>query len=107
LAAIFLNPKVLTAQERDEQLRLMESIIPSERWGVTGGVSASATVAFKNGWLPLNSDDTNWQINSVGWIRGDGRNYFLAMLSTRNPSEDYGIQSLDDISGMLWGQMAT
>ena len=59
-------------------------------------------MALKNGWLPLNASSTDWQINSVGWVHGDGRNYLIALFSTGNPNEAYGIQSLNEISQIVW-----
>jgi beta-lactamase class A len=106
MKAAFFDPEILNSENRGFQLQLMEAVIPSERWGVTSGVPSIATVALKNGWLPLNGTDTNWQINSVGWVRGDGRNYLIALFSTGNPSEDYGIQSLDEISASVWDHMS-
>ena len=89
-------------RDRSYMLHLMESVVPSERWGVSAGVPASATVAIKNGWLPLNAADTDWQINSEGWVHGAGRNYLLAMMSTGNSSEQYGIDTLDDAAALVW-----
>ena len=93
---------LLTDSERSYALGLMENVTPSERWGVTGGVPSQATVALKNGWLPLNASDTDWQINSIGWVSGLRRNYLLAVLTTGNPSEQYGIDTIDQISTMVW-----
>lgn len=102
LHAIVFGGAGLSAADRAYELQLMESITPSERWGVSSGVSGAAVVALKNGWLPLNNSDSDWQINSVGWVRGDGRNYLVAMLSTGSPSEEYGIQTLDAASAVVW-----
>jgi hypothetical protein len=52
-------------------LDLMEHITPSQAWGITGGVPAGVTVALKNGFSIING----WQINSMGWVNGQGRNY--------------------------------
>jgi hypothetical protein len=96
---------LLTRAERDYALSLMENVTPSQRWGVTGGVPASVTVALKNGWLPLKGTDSDWQVNSVGWIHGGGRDYLLAVLSTGNPSEQYGIDTIDQLAAMVWQGM--
>jgi hypothetical protein len=96
---------VLTKAERDYALSLMEDVTPSQRWGVTGGVPASVTVALKNGWLPLKGSDSDWQVNSVGWIHGGGRDYLLAVLSTGNPGEQYGIDTIDQLAAMVWHGM--
>jgi hypothetical protein len=96
---------VLTKTERDYALSLMKDVTPSQRWGVTGGVPASVTVALKNGWLPLKGNDSDWQVNSVGWIHGGGRDYLLAVLSTGNPGEQYGIDTIDQLATMVWQGM--
>jgi hypothetical protein len=102
LRSTFFDRSLLTSADRAFELNLMESVIPSERWGASSGVASNATVALKNGWLPLNDAGTDWQINSIGWVRGDGRDYLIALFSTDNPSEDYGIQTLDDVSKQVW-----
>ena len=107
LKAIFVDSGYLSSQGRAYELQLMESIVPDERWGVSSGVASAATVALKNGWLPLNDAGSDWQINSVGWIRGNGRNYLVALFSTGNPSEDYGIQTLDSVSTLIWGHLGS
>ena len=97
---------LLTNTERRYALSLMENVTPDQRWGVTGGVPAQATVALKNGWLPLNSANNNWQINSVGWVSGSGRDYLIAVLTTGNPTEQYGIDTINQLAAMVWNGMA-
>jgi len=96
---------LLTNAERSDALRLMENVTPSQRWGVSGGVPLQATVALKNGWLPLNSAGTDWQINSIGWISGLGRDYLMAVLTTGNPVEQYSIDTIDQLSAIVWAAM--
>ena len=96
---------LLTDAQRQNALEFMESVTPAQRWGVTGGVPPQATVALKNGWLPLNSARTDWQINSIGWVRGSGRDYLMAVLTTGNPTEQYGIDTIDRLSAMVWGNL--
>ncbi len=96
---------LLSAAERSYALSLMENVTPDQRWGVSGGVPAQVTVALKNGWLPLTSADNDWQINSVGWISGGGRDYLMAVLSTGNPTEQYGIDTIDQLASMVWNVM--
>jgi hypothetical protein len=97
---------LLTKADRSYALSLMENVTPSQRWGVSGGVPAGVTVALKNGWLPLDSSDTNWQINSVGWISGQGRDYLMAVLTTGNPTEQYGISTIDGLAAIIWRDMS-
>jgi beta-lactamase class A len=96
---------LLTSAERDYALSLMENVTPSQRWGVSGGVPAQVTVALKNGWLPLQGTDSDYQINSVGWVSGGGRNYLMAVLTTGNPTEQYGIDTIDQLAAMVWQDM--
>jgi len=96
---------VLPRAAREYALSLMEDVTPSQRWGVSGGVPAQVTVALKNGWLPLHGTGSDWQINSVGWISGGGRNYLMAVLSTGSPSEQYGINTIDALAATVWQRM--
>jgi beta-lactamase class A len=96
---------LLTAAERGYALSLMENVTPSQRWGVSGGVPAQVTVALKNGWLPLDGSGADWQINSVGWISGQGRDYLMAVLTTGNPSEQYGIDTISQLGAFVWAAM--
>ncbi len=96
----------LAASQREYALSLMENVTPDQQWGVNSGVPSGVTVALKNGWLPLDDADDNWQINSIGWVNGGGRDYLLAMLSTGNPSEQYGIDTLNSLGATVWQGMA-
>ncbi len=96
---------LLTSSARSYALSLMEHVTPDQRWGVSGGVPSGVTVALKNGWLPLNAASTNWQVNSVGWVSGDGRDYLVAVLSTGNPTEQYGIDTINALSADIWSAM--
>jgi hypothetical protein len=98
--------EVLDRNDQKYALQLLENVTPSQRWGVSHGVPAGVTVALKNGWLPLDAGNSNWQINSVGWVSGDGRNYLMAVLSTGNPSEQYGIDTLNQLGAMVWSALA-
>jgi hypothetical protein len=93
---------LLTDAERGYALSLMENVTPGQRWGVCGGVPAQVTVALKNGWLPLEGTDGDWQVNSVGWVTGGGRNYLMAVLATGNPTEQYGIDTISRLAAMVW-----
>lgn len=59
----------------------------------------------KDGWLPLNDSDTDWQVNSVGWVHGRGRDYLLVVLTTGNPTEQYGIDTIDGLAQILWNKL--
>jgi beta-lactamase class A len=96
---------LLSTAERGYVAQLMENVTPSQRWGVCANVPPQVTVALKNGWLPLNDAGTDWQVNSVGWVSGLGRDYLVAVLSTGNPTERYGIDTIDQLSGAVWREL--
>ena len=96
---------LLTQPERGYILGLMENVLPAQRWGISGGVPDGATVAVKDGWLPLNNSDTDWQVNSIGWVSGYGRNYLIAVLTTGSPAEQYGIDTVSLLSAHVWQAM--
>ena len=81
---------VLTDSSRSYVLDLMENITPSLDWGATGGVPRGVAVALKNGFAIIDG----WQINTEGWVSGDGRNYLIGVLTNGNASEDYGSRPL-------------
>ena len=83
----------------------MENVEPDQRWGVSAGVPPGVRVALKSAWVPLTPADTDWQVNSEGWIAGDGRDYLVAILTTGNPDEQYGIDTINTVSALLWPAM--
>jgi Beta-lactamase enzyme family len=96
---------LLSKSARSYALSLMEHVTAGQRWGISGGVPAGVTVALKDGWLPLDAAATNWQVNSIGWVYGDGRDYLIAVLSTGNPTEQYGIATVSALSSLVWNAM--
>jgi hypothetical protein len=97
------NP-LLTDGSRSYELDLMTHVDPTQSWGVSAGVAPAATVAIKNGWLPL--DAGGWQINSIGYVNGEGRNYLVAVMSDGNASEAQGIDSIEGLSDLIWKELA-
>jgi Beta-lactamase enzyme family len=94
---------VLTSASQAYELGLMEHVDADQAWGVSAGVAAGATVALKNGWLPL--DSGGWQVNSVGYIDGAGRDYVIAVL-TDDDTEANGIAFIQGLSGLIWQTLA-
>lgn len=94
---------LLTTTSRDYELNLMEHITPGEAWGITTGVPAGVTVALKNGWNPVTGI---WEINSIGWIDGAGRDYIVAVLSWGQATPEAGIDVVNNLSPLLWNALA-
>jgi hypothetical protein len=101
LRAIVQPSPILDAASQRYELGLMGNIESSQAWGITAGVPDGVTVYLKNGWLPL-EDDGDWQVNSIGWVDGDGRDYILAVLTKNNATEGYGIDTIDGLSQLVW-----
>jgi hypothetical protein len=88
---------------RDSELYLMTQVVPFEHWGVSSGPPTDVSVALKNGWVPIVGDD--WQVNSIGAIDGEGRDYLLAVLTSGNVGENYGIDTIEAISRLVWSSL--
>jgi hypothetical protein len=110
----------LNAGDRAYALGLMEHVEPFEAWGVSSGpaqpggtatstlqapLPATVTVALKNGWAPR-PGIVAWQVNSIGLLSGDGRDYLIAVLTNANPNEAYGIATIDGIAARVWSALA-
>lgn len=95
---------VLSPAARAYARQLMGTVVSWQRWGVTGGVPAGVSVQLKNGWLPRSTH--GWRVNSVGHVSGSGRDYVIAVLSMDNPTMDYGIASIEGVSGAVWRTLA-
>jgi hypothetical protein len=98
--------KVLTTADRQYGLNLMEHVEPGQNWGVSSGVGPGTVVALKNGWLPRSPDlASDWQVNSIGWVFGHGRNYVLAVLTSGSQTEAEGIATIGIISSEIYAEL--
>jgi beta-lactamase class A len=105
LVSKFAYPNaVFTEADRRYGLSLMEHIEADQSWGITGGVPAGTTVALKNGWVPI-PPSNRWQVNSIGWVFGHGRDYVLAVLTDDNPTEGYGIETIQAIAARVFADL--
>lgn len=103
---------VLSNTSRFYVLWLMSKVIPSQRWGVPAGAPADVTVSVKNGWLP-DPFTGRWHINSIGAFRSLGiyrsRHivYQIAILTDGNPSENYGISTIQAAARVINREIAS
>ena len=96
-----LNGEILDGPSRALALRMLDSVIPEQRWGVTAGTDLESGdhVALKNGWYP---GDEGWRVNSVGIIRPrTGPDYAIAIVTDERPTWDEGIRTIEGIAGPL------
>ncbi|WP_246570327.1 class A beta-lactamase-related serine hydrolase [Streptomyces tauricus] len=83
--------------ELDENSRaylrgLMGDIAAGQDWGVSA--AGPTGFALKNGWLPRTATGL-WDINSVGRVTADGREYLVAVLSDGNSTKAGGISTVE------------
>jgi beta-lactamase class A len=95
---------VLTPASQGYELGLMSNIDPSQDWGVSAGLAPGTAVALKNGWLP--NESGIWQVNSIGYVNGDGRDYVIAVLTDGSSSEAAGIATIEGLSTLIWQELA-
>jgi len=100
---------LLTTANRQRGLNLMGHVEAGQAWGVSGGsyrALPGATVVLKNGWLPHNlTAYTDWQVNSIGWVHGNGRDYVIAVLTNHSATETYGISTIDTIARSVYANL--
>jgi hypothetical protein len=99
---LVLPNRVLTDASRAFVLNLMEHVIPQQAWGISAGVAAGATVALKGGDMPVGGGVL---INSIGAVRGHGRDYAIAVLTTGDPTQQYGIDTVSLVSAAAYAAM--
>ncbi|MFF9037103.1 hypothetical protein ACF090_16710 [Streptomyces sp. NPDC014892] len=87
----------LSAASRAYVRDLMGRIAEGQDWGVsaaaTGGAPGSG-FALKNGWLPRTATGL-WDINSVGRVSVDGREFLVAVVSDGHTTKAKGIASVE------------
>jgi hypothetical protein len=131
LVKLYAYPNSLLGDDaRQYGLGLMENISPGQGWGIScgpWGTSCNApnyaqpvpgvTVALKNGWkyspsCVAQNQICPWQMNSIGWVHGDGRNYVIAVLTAYDPAGpglygyNYGINTVQGVSKLVWSNLA-
>jgi len=100
---VFVSPNpVLTDASRAYGLALLGQVTPSDIFGVSAGVAPGALNAVKTGRLP-----SIGVINGVGWVEGQGRNYLIAALTQWQPSDQYGLDTIDAISVAAWASLGS
>jgi hypothetical protein len=104
LREVFQPSKVLDPVDQSFMRALMEHTEAGQRWGISAGTPNCATVALKDGWVPIINGD--WEINSIGSVTGCGHDYLIAILTDHNPSETGGIAVVDGISTNLESALA-
>ncbi len=105
LIGLFALPNpVLTTASRRYGLGLLTHVTPAQAWGVSAGPPRGVAIAIKNGWYP--TAPAAWQVNSIGWIDGHGRNYLIAVLTRGDATMGYGVETIEGLSTLVWEHLA-
>jgi hypothetical protein len=98
LMEALLSPKsALNAKNRTYVLGLMGRVVKEESWGISAAARKGDKVALKNGWMTLQRDGERWVIDSIGRVRGHGHDFLIAVLTWHNPTDGYGITTLQHV----------
>jgi hypothetical protein len=89
-------------RHRATALRLLSSIVPSQRWGIARVRPAGWALYFKGGW----GSGSGAVDHQVALLRRGKRRVSLAILTTGSPSHAYGKQTLRGVAARLVSGLA-
>ena len=88
---------LLPQRHRAYALRLLRSIVPSQRWGMARVIPEGWRLHFKGGW----GSGTGAVDHQVGLLRRGDHRVAIAVLTTGSPSHAYGKATLEGVSRRL------
>ena len=88
---------LLPPRHRTYALRLLRSIVPSQRWGMAQVIPEGWRLHFKGGW----GSGTGAVDHQVGLLRRGDHRVAIAVLTTGSPSHAYGKATLEGVSRRL------
>lgn len=94
--------KAIHATDRAYLLDLMGRVVSTQRWGVGSVWGGSVKVRMKNGWMAV---DNPWVINSVGDVRGSGRDYCLAIMQRAQPDQRSGMDRASRVGDAVFAAL--
>ena len=96
-----VNGEILDAPSRALALRMLDAVVPEQRWGVSAGTDLASgdRVELKNGWYP---GEEGWRVNSVGIVQPRvGDPYAIAIVTGGRVSWQEGIDTIEGIAAPL------
>jgi hypothetical protein len=101
LARFFFHQDQLIPRRLDGYARwLLSTIEPSESWGIPAVARPEFQVFFKGGWLP----QSEGLVNQVGRLERPGITFAMSVLTTHDPSMEYGEQTIEGVTARLLGR---
>jgi hypothetical protein len=89
--------RLLPARHRAYALRLLRTIVPSQRWGMARAIPEGWRLHFKGGW----GSGTGAVDHQVGLLRRGRHRIAVAVLTTGSPAHAYGKATLEGVSRRL------
>jgi len=94
----FLNiDRRVPRRHRRYAMRLLGSVVPSQRWGIPPERPRGWALYFKGGW----GSGTGWRNHQVALLHRGRRRLSVAILITSSPSHAYGNETLRGIASRL------
>ncbi|WP_051108870.1 serine hydrolase [Actinomadura flavalba] len=87
---------VLQPKYRTYALKLMNQVVPEQRWGTPAGKPPGTTWHVKDGWLPRYG--RYWRVHSVGAFTGPRQDYGIVVLTRDTPTMAYGVATIERVS---------
>jgi hypothetical protein len=84
-------------RHRHYALRLLRTIVPSQRWGLAQVIPDGWTLYFKGGW----GSGTGAVDHQVGLLQRGAERVAIAVLTVNSPSHDYGKATLRGVAKRL------
>jgi Beta-lactamase enzyme family len=101
LARFFFHQDELIPRRFDGYARwLLANIEPSESWGIPAVARPEFQVFFKGGWLP----QSEGLVNQVGRLERPGITFAMSVLTTHDPSMEYGERTIEGVTARLLGR---
>jgi Beta-lactamase enzyme family len=96
--------RLLPREHRRAGLRLLASVVPSQRWGLPKAAARDRwTVYFKGGWRATGSGEL---VHQAGWLKDGSRHLTIAVLTDAQPSRLYAIHTVRGVADRLIKQGA-
>jgi hypothetical protein len=101
LARFFYRQDKLIPRRFDGYARwLLSGIEAGESWGIPAVARPEFSVFFKGGWLP----EVEGLVNQAARLERPGIEFALAVLSTHDPSMEYGERTIEGVTARLLGR---
>ena len=101
IAGFFYRQDALIPRRYVDYARwLLSTIESSESWGIPAVARGEFHLFFKGGWLP----EVEGLVNQAGRLEGHGITFAMAVMSTHDPSMEYGEGTIEGVTARLLGR---